>query len=220
VGWISLWDCGRDRHGFLYNCNKCGYYNYDVQCCLIPNTLKHESHQHYLYLARRSSLETCNACGRAQHVNFVCIACNKFTLCFRCATLPLIARYEYDTHFLQLSYTREDNFGEYYCLICEKERDNPDHWFYYCENCKFTAHPQCVIGENPGIKYGRTFTHEDHEHPLTFVQKTDLSPPCDACGSSFVDAALECTLCKFNVHLKPFFGDYSCLQKLSEKQVK
>jgi hypothetical protein len=192
--------CGRHRQGFLYTCNKCIYCNYDVQCCLIPNSLKHNGHQHSLYLAMRPSLETCNACGKTNDLNFVCTTCNKFTLCFRCATLPLVARYKYDTHLLQLSYTRENDFEEYYCLICEEERDNPDHWFYYCEKCKFTAHTRCLIGES--INYGRTFTHKDHEHPLTIVQKTILCPPCDECGESFVDMAIECSQCKFNVHDK------------------
>jgi hypothetical protein len=104
---------------------------------------------------------------------------------------------------------REDDFGEYYCLIYEKERDNPDHWFYYCEKCKFTAHTWCVIGES--INYGRTFTRIGHEHPLTIVQKTILSPPCDECGKSFVDEAIECTQCKFIVHKWCF---YCYLEKL------
>jgi hypothetical protein len=214
--------CLRYHHGFTYRCDTCPNllgYNWDIQCCLIPKTLKHKAHQHSLSLATRRSSEACIACGKTNHMNFVCIKCNKFTLCFRCATLPLIARYEYDTHILQLSYTREDDFGEYYCLICEEERDYPDYWFYYCEKCKFTAHIWCVIGENPGINYGRTFTHEDHEHPLTIVQKTEHSPPCDECGESFVDMAVECTQCKFSVHLNSHTPwESNCLRKLSKKR--
>ena len=133
--------CRRLRHGFTYRCGECGWYNLDVQCCLIPETLKHEAHQHSLFLGM-TSFETCNACGE-HGAKFVCTDC-KFALCFRCATLPLIARYEHDTHLLTLSSACED-FEEYYCLICEEER-NPNYWFYYCIKCKFTAHPQCIIG--------------------------------------------------------------------------
>jgi hypothetical protein len=134
--------CKRLRHGFTYRCDKCVWYNLDVQCCLIPETLKHEAHQHSLFLAM-SSFGTCNACSEGGS-KFVCTDCN-FTLCFRCATLPLIARYEHDIHLLTLSSTREYDPEEYYCLICEEER-NLDYWFYYCVKCKFTAHSRCIIG--------------------------------------------------------------------------
>jgi hypothetical protein len=214
IGSIGRFFCGvcrRSRHGFYYECNKCRYYKYDIQCCLIPNTLTHKGHQHSLYLAKRSFSETCDACGGTNDLKFVCTTCSKFAICFRCATLPLVARYKYDAHLLQLSYTHEDDFGEYYCLICEKERDNRDHWFYYCEECKFTAHTRCVIGES--INYGRNFIDEDHEHPLTIVRKTILSPPCDYCSVPFVDEAdwsfvhmaIECTQCKFIIHGKCFY---------------
>jgi hypothetical protein len=192
--------CGRDHDGFVYGCDKCKWYKLDVKCCLIPEIIEHEGHQHSLYLLAIESSETCNGCGK-KGVNFRCPYCDEFTLCFRCPTLPLIARYEYDTHLLKLSYTREDESDEeYYCLICEEEREHPDHWFYFCVKCKFTAHSRCVLGENPCINYGRTFTDKDHEHPLTIVQKTKHSLPCDACGGSFHDVAVECTECKFNIH--------------------
>jgi hypothetical protein len=142
----------------------------------------------------------CNGCGE-KGVNFWCTHCDKFTFCFRCATLPLIARYEYHTHLLKLSYTREDDSDEeYYCIICKEERDHPDHWFFSYVKCKFIDHSRYVLGENPCIKYERTFTDKDQEHPLTIVQKTKHSPPCDACGQFFVDVTSKCTKCKFIVH--------------------
>jgi hypothetical protein len=143
--------CNRGRHGFTYICDECEWYNLDIQCCLIPETFKHEGHQHSLFLAVRS-FETCNACGEKSDSNviFVCTDC-KFTLCIRCATLPLVGKYQYDTHLLKLSYRREDDSEEYYCLICEEERDRPDYWFYYCDKCKFTAHPRCIIEENHAL---------------------------------------------------------------------
>jgi hypothetical protein len=192
--------CKRDHDGFVYGCDKCKWYKLDVKCCLIPEIIEHEGHQHSLYLLAIESSKTCNGCGK-KGVNFRCPHCDEFTLCFRCATLPLVARYEYDTHLLKLSYTREEESDEeYYCLICEEERKHPDHWFYSCVKCKFTAHSRCVLGENPCINYGRTVTDKDHKHPLTIVQKTKHSPPCDRCGGFFHDVALECTKCKFYIH--------------------
>jgi hypothetical protein len=210
--------CERYHHGFVYTCDECKWYNLDVQCCLIPEILEHKGHQHSLNLVIASFSETCNGCGK-KGVNFRCTHCDEFTLCFRCATFPLVARYEYHAHLLKLSYTREDDSDEeYYCLICEEERDHPDHWFYSCVKCKFTAHFQCVIGENPCINYGRTFIDKDHEHPLAIVQKTKHSPPCDACGNSFVDMALVCSQCKFNVHTRRgIWQEISCLPKQSTK---
>ncbi|XP_062176240.1 uncharacterized protein LOC133881334 [Alnus glutinosa] len=207
----SFWceTCKRDRHGFTYMCDEC-WYTLDVQCCLIPETLEHEGHQHSLFLAVRY-YETCNACGEKsidKNVIFVCTACN-FKLCIRCATLPLVGKYQYHTHLLNLSYTREDNTKEYYCMICEEERDHPDYWFYYCVKCKFTAHTRCIIGGNPCIKFGRTYVDKAHRHPLRFVEKSQHSPPCDLCGKFMNNVALECTQCKFNMH--PRFDMRGCM---------
>jgi hypothetical protein len=160
--------CGRGHDGFVYRCDECED-EFDVQCCLIPGILEHKGHEHSLYLVIRSSSEICNGCG-IEGVNFRCTHCDEFTLCFRCATLPLVARYKYHTHLLKLSYTREDDSDEeYYCLICEEERDHPNHWFYSCVKCKFTAHSRCILGENPCIRIndGRTFTSKDDKRLLT-----------------------------------------------------
>jgi hypothetical protein len=215
--WCSA--CTRSHHGFVYTCDVCKWYKLDIQCFLIPEILEHWGHQHSLDLVITSDSETCNGCGK-KRVDFRCTHCDKFTLCFRCATLPLVAEYEYHTHLLKLSSTREDDSDEeYYCLICEEERGHPDHWFYSCVNCKFTAHSQCIFGENPYINYGRTFIDEDHVHPLTIVKKTKHSPPCDACGVSFLDVALECSKCKFNVHCPDRYPLIeSCLRKQCGKK--
>jgi hypothetical protein len=211
--------CKRTHNGFVYRCDECKVCKFGVQCCLIPEIVEHEGHQHSLSMLGIESFEICNGCGE-KSVNFKCTHCNEFTLCFRCVTLPLVARYEYHTHLLKLSYTREDDTDEeYYCLICEEERDNPDHWFYSCVKCKFSVHSRCVLGENPCINYGRTFTDEDHKHPLTIVQKTKDSPPCDACGKSFVDVALECTKCKFNVHTPDVPCEANCYQEMCTKKM-
>ena len=130
----------------------------------------------------------------------------------RRATLSVIVKYLYDTHLLKLSYTCEDDSKEYYCLIYEEEIDQLHHWFYYCAKRKFTAHPWCIIRENSCIKFGRTCIEKNHQHPLTIVEKTKYSSPCNGCGKSFINVALECTLCKFTVHLW-----YNCLKEASNR---
>ncbi|XP_059446467.1 uncharacterized protein LOC132178015 [Corylus avellana] len=176
--------CDNVRHGFTYTCDMCRCELYlDVHCCSIPETLKHEGHQHSLFLAINSNqrCHVCNCSSSEKPGIFICIECD-FALGFECATLPLVARQEhYDDHLLKLTYIAEKHCGEYYCLICEKER-YPNHWFYYCAICDFSAHSECVLGKYPYVKFGSTFmVKNDHQHPLTFVPKTESSRPCDAC---------------------------------------
>ncbi|KAG2706701.1 hypothetical protein I3760_05G115800 [Carya illinoinensis] len=200
--------CWRLQHGFCYRCDLCDSYEMDVQCSSLPETLKHEGHQHSLFIALNRDRIICNGCydEKRCHCLFVCIEC-EFGLCFTCATLPYRVRYEYDAHlFLTLTYTVEDNSGEYYCFICEETRDSRK-WFYYCKGCDFAAHPDCVIGKYSRIKFGRTFARQEYhqDHPLAIVQKNEYSSPCDSCGTTFEGLAVACTECKFNSHLTAIY---------------
>jgi very-short-patch-repair endonuclease len=205
--------CNRISNGFAYRCDICNF-DVDLQCCSISKILEHKGHQHSLFLAVNSN-RRCNVCNYTSNRKpsiFVCSNCD-FALGLECATLPLVARHKYDDHLLELTCSVETHCEEYYCLICEKERD-PKCWFYYCTECNFPAHPQCVFGKYPYIKfekYASRFEGE-HQHPLTFVPKTESSPPCDACGKTFNVLALECTQCKFNVHHSD-----SCVETITKK---
>ncbi|XP_059446510.1 uncharacterized protein LOC132178066 [Corylus avellana] len=145
---FESWACKRKRGGFNYKCdNRCGErIIFDAQCILIPEVFKHKGHQHRLFLGGFHQ-PNCNACGQLPYYiqAFECTTCG-FRLCIKCATLPLVTRHKYDTHLLYLTYAAEDNSKEYYCQICEEERDEK-LWFYYCKNCDFAAHPRCVLGE-------------------------------------------------------------------------
>lgn len=188
--------CGQYRHGFVYKCDTCTDDFMDILCFWIAEQYAHEGHQHSLYLAHGRSGKTCNACGRRQQdAALVCRPCD-FALCLECATRPRTIRYEYDRHPLVLSYSVEDDSGEYYCFICEKERDS-SHWFYYCAECDFSAHTVCILGKYPYIKFGSTYTNDAHRHPLTFVRKMGVSSaPCDMCHRPFRGVAVECTSCE------------------------
>jgi hypothetical protein len=208
--------CSRHHRGFTYKCDHASCQgmstHLDVQCGSIPETLKHEGHQHILFLALDSHRK-CKACSKDKEKSiFVCTSCD-FALGIRCANLPLVARHKYDTHLLKLTY-RNVVKDEYYCLICEEER-NPNHWFYYCEECDFSAHIECIIGNYPSIMIGNTYTSEYHQHPLTFVKKAKKYK-CKGCWKLLDDVALECSQCKFNVHPpRPYFSD--CLWELCER---
>jgi hypothetical protein len=106
--------------------------------------LTHVGHEHPLILSSTTNAEECSACNSKRKI-FRCTKC-EFTLDFGCATLPHTVGYKQHEHPFTLRYTAEDDSGEYYCDICEEERD-PKLWFYYCEECSYPAHPKCIFGE-------------------------------------------------------------------------
>jgi hypothetical protein len=53
--------CSKYRHGFAYRCDMCNF-DLDLQCCSISETLKHEGHQHSLFLAVKSN-KRCHVCN-------------------------------------------------------------------------------------------------------------------------------------------------------------
>ena len=141
--------CSERCNGFYYECERC-HLKLDVQCSLTSNTLAHACHEHPLYLSITNNTQKCSIWGSEQYRVFRCTIC-EFVLDFKCATLPQTAWYYQHEHPFTLFYTPEDDSGEYYCDICEEERD-PKQWFYYCEDCSYPAHFKCIIEEDPNIK--------------------------------------------------------------------
>ncbi|XWS59199.1 hypothetical protein CRYUN_Cryun08bG0101200 [Craigia yunnanensis] len=206
--------CLRFHHGLSYRCNKCDF-DIDIQCSLLSDTFKQESHEHQLFLDHKYE-GNCSACPT--HIAFRrgafrCKYC-EFVLDFKCITLPHKAWYKYDRHFLNLTYTDNSDPNQHYCDICEEER-NPKHWFYYCKDCDNSVHPECVLGELQHIKLGRTYRVSVHPHPLVFVKKIWNLPLCKVCGSLCKVQFLECRSgCDFTIHwrCKDSFNDESEMQ--------
>uniref|UniRef100_A0A7N2M1F9 DC1 domain-containing protein n=1 Tax=Quercus lobata TaxID=97700 RepID=A0A7N2M1F9_QUELO len=117
---------------------------------LISDTLTHACHEHRLYLSNTNTKQECSSCGEYRYRVFRCATC-EFVLDFRCAALPQTAWYNQHEHPFTLYCKPEDDSGEYYCDICEEERD-PKQWFYYCADCNFPAHLECILGEEPNVK--------------------------------------------------------------------
>ncbi|CAL2272657.1 unnamed protein product [Prunus armeniaca] len=143
--------CNTFSQGFVYNCKQCSF-NLDLQCNFLPDSLKHEAHDHCLILNRGSM--HCVGCGC---INDKC-----------------------DNHPLKLtdaSVIDEDD-DEYYCEICGGERDS-EYWFYRCEDRDFDFHPDCVLGRYPQIKLGSTYKHDAHPHPVTLIDKIKSVIPND-----------------------------------------
>ncbi|KAB1202271.1 hypothetical protein CJ030_MR8G010105 [Morella rubra] len=188
--------CRRYCNGFSYCCEDCNF-DLDVKCGSISNVFTHDGHVHRLILFT-SGLYFCSGCNSATRYGFSCDNC-EFKLDFRCATLQHSASYEPHKHPFMLRYNAEDDSGEYYCDICEEEHD-PKLWFYYCADCSYPAHPNCILGKFPYIKFGKTYTVDIHEHLLTMVQKTWDHPLCKICEDPCEDLTLECAKCNFSVH--------------------
>lgn len=133
--------CTRSYYGFSYHCHKC-IFDLDVYCSLTSDRLTHAGHEHPLILSSATSRGKCSVCDSEGYV-FRCADC-AFALDFKCATLPASARYEQHEHIFILQYTHEDDSEEYYCDICVEEW-HPKHWYYYCANCNYPAHPNCIL---------------------------------------------------------------------------
>jgi hypothetical protein len=139
-------------NGFVYHCDECDF-NLDVQCSLMPDIFNHEGHEHRLILYSASDYEKCSSCD-SKGIIFRCAHC-EFTLDFKCATLPRTTKYgPYEQSFALCYKVEDDSEDEYYCDICEQPRD-PNHWFYYCADIDFPAHPKCILGKYPLIKFGK-----------------------------------------------------------------
>ncbi|XP_030958024.1 uncharacterized protein LOC115979999 [Quercus lobata] len=141
--------CEQWCNGFSYDCQGC-YFELDAQCSLISNILTHACHEHPLYLSITNYEQKCSICDSKEYQVFRCTTC-EFVLNFNCATLPQTAWYYQHEHPFTLCYAPEDDSGEYYCDICEEERDLKQ-WFYYCEDCSYPAHLECIVGEDPNYK--------------------------------------------------------------------
>ncbi|XP_030934530.1 uncharacterized protein LOC115959981 [Quercus lobata] len=196
--------CDQSCNGFTYHCEKCKF-DLDVQCSLILEIFSHKGHEHLLRLSTTRYSQNCNSCDFKSsphcYQNYQvlrCITC-EFALDFKCAILPLNTRYKQHEHPFFLSYAVEDDSGDYYCDICEKERDLK-HWFYYCADCSYRAHPECILGRYPNIKFGGAYTFDSHPHPLTIIEKTNDHPECRKCGEPCEEFFYQCAMCNFSIH--------------------
>lgn len=210
-------------HGFAYHCEGC-HYTLDIRCALIKTKkLEHPIHLHPLSLAQNEKPKECRGCHQSSTNVFECNKGCNFSLDYRCATLPQKVRCRFDGDLMDVSLNVENEKGEYYCVLCTKggdlwdpscnvvdetgeyycdvceEERNRNACFYRCKTCHLAAHPECILGEYPWLKYG---SYESHKHLLALVTegKTNYSD-CEHCGRPCTgNLAYECRCCKFNVH--------------------
>ncbi|KAI8006993.1 hypothetical protein LOK49_LG07G01360 [Camellia lanceoleosa] len=95
-----------------------------------------------------------------QSLILCCVQCN-LNLHVECIpALQNTAKVETHRHLLTLTDPLpEDDTDEYYCSVCEKER-NPKHSVYYCAKCDFVTHIECGF---PDLKVVSPLEEESYE---------------------------------------------------------
>ncbi|XP_057476697.1 uncharacterized protein LOC130764454 [Actinidia eriantha] len=163
-----------DDFTFAYTCEPCEF-NLHPMCASMPSTLHNEIHQHPLIFSRKKPHSVkCKACCEycSTGTVFECEECS-LVLDFKCATLPYKIRHKchVDPLFFAFVPVKDDDSDEFYCDACEQLRD-PKHWVYYCADCEYSAHMNCVVSEllggypSPGL-----LNYDHHEHLLGLVTK-------------------------------------------------
>ncbi|XP_017984411.1 PREDICTED: uncharacterized protein LOC108663673 [Theobroma cacao] len=140
------------RDGTLnYCCLKCSFFLH-FHCAKLLPTLKQKCHDHPLTYFKKTSygrqdLFRCNVCEKLCDNNFFrCVQCN-FSVHLPCVPIPSSIEHRYHRHpLIHMDWVEEDDSGEYYCDVCETERNPMDH-VYCCEECTFITHAECVLNE-------------------------------------------------------------------------
>ncbi|XWS64985.1 hypothetical protein CRYUN_Cryun05aG0051800 [Craigia yunnanensis] len=210
--------------GYHYSCAKCDFHLHAL-CAKLKPTLRHECHhEHYLTyfatgaitISREVSFQCqkCNSWGdKKKSAFYCCVQCN-CNFHFECL-IPSTIRHKYHRHPLTVMTSfREDGSGEYYCDICEKQR-NPNHHVYCCTKCQYIAHIECALGKavdaelyegstssskheetqqkDSGFPTHLQIEHFSHEHPLIFMEVIEKyeKPLCETCEMEVCDQALK-----------------------------
>ncbi|XP_024020315.1 uncharacterized protein LOC21412250 [Morus notabilis] len=163
----------RDRQTLFFKCHSCSF-QLCVKCGTTVkgiNSIRYQDHEHLLCFLEENpytELGPCNGydaycrhpvlsnsieLSHTQCSIFHCLDCD-FKVHLLCGPLPSIIKFKYHVDPLILVDSfEEDDSGEYYCDVCESERD-PRIRIYYCQECKFFAHVHCLISEIVNVLKG------------------------------------------------------------------
>ncbi|KAG4213247.1 hypothetical protein ERO13_A01G043400v2 [Gossypium hirsutum] len=226
--------CLKISSGTNYTCCRCPF-ELDLVCAFASsddhvarkkrqrsNSERKQTMQHYCHIHPLVLYEYSN---EGEH-DYNCRWCDKpLTGIFY--GFPPLAKHRYHRHPLLLNQPiREDEIGEYYCDICEKERD-PTHEVYNCQKCTYIAHIECVLNQE------ETSTKQDssssppismdakaselkemeqtetilvrpvfHKHPLKFCEVTENlgERVCGACRLELSGPGYICQGCLYILH--------------------
>ncbi|KAA3472932.1 Cysteine/Histidine-rich C1 domain family protein [Gossypium australe] len=144
--------CGEYVEHLVFSCLQCGIFMHYSCAKYQFREIKHNCHadHHLLHLGKGffgDESPLCTACGLAcKDTLFNCLKC-EFYIHLECIPLPSIVKHKRHLHPLVLTtLVTEDDSEEYYCDTCETQR-NPEHDIYYCKECNYTSHIDCVLSE-------------------------------------------------------------------------
>ncbi|GMI65179.1 hypothetical protein like AT2G21840 [Hibiscus trionum] len=146
---VPCYACSDTVDGFSFYCNRCDVNLHDSCARYRTRSINYSCHPHDLLQLGKSIIHniSCDACGEG--CNDSCFSCKKcdFNIHPQCIPLPSSFTHKYHLHPLALvnSFV-EDDSGDYCCDMCETER-NPELQVYYCEECNYIAHIDCVLSE-------------------------------------------------------------------------
>ncbi|GMP36380.1 hypothetical protein CsSME_00008524 [Camellia sinensis var. sinensis] len=139
--------CKQILTGYFYGntSDSSGSVHLDLNCLFLPFNRIVKFHNHPLRLSLEEVDFKCDACGILidQKLSYTCNRCG-FRIDPNCAWLPETAVFERHRHLFKLSLSPRDDSDEYYCDVCETERD-PNYWIYYCAECDYPSHTRCLV---------------------------------------------------------------------------
>ncbi|KAL5549827.1 hypothetical protein UlMin_000003 [Ulmus minor] len=146
---IQCFACQSLCSGPAYACRACEYFLHK-SCADLPREIQqHHDHSfHPLFLPSDNYCHQPKASDDLHHLTnsvFLCLNCD-FKIHFICGPLPSTIKHECHIHPLILVGSIDANFEEYYCDVCEFQR-NPRTRVYYCKDCQYIAHPHYVTSE-------------------------------------------------------------------------
>ncbi|XWS64767.1 hypothetical protein CRYUN_Cryun05aG0031800 [Craigia yunnanensis] len=212
-----------------YHCRKCEFWLHFL-CAKRQPSLKHEFHEHslsYFQMKLSPVAYQCNMCDKkicdksVRSAFYRCVQCD-VNLHLRCVPIPPTTKHGYHRHALTfIDSFMEDDSGDYYCDICEKER-NQKHPVYFCKKCKYAAHIQCALNkvdskalmpksmdqeetEEDNAESDQSqleIEHFNHQHPLQFYEVIEKNENlhCKACYFEITNQTYGCESCKYYLH--------------------
>ncbi|KAK0600490.1 hypothetical protein LWI29_015463 [Acer saccharum] len=203
--------CKSSINGVRISCNMCKFHLH-VSCAnqnRWASPLKHKCHEHNMYYFivkvkrwRWIPFFKCNKCHEEcldDEPFYRCVECD-FNLHLKCIPIPSVVLVTWKHHhpltlidsikednpliqYLMDSNDKVDYSMDYYCDVCETP-GNPKHHTYYCKECIYIAHVECIISkdntplENPSnlnLKHGteQKMSDEADFHPAESDHSTE-----------------------------------------------
>ncbi|KAI4303307.1 hypothetical protein MLD38_038954 [Melastoma candidum] len=140
--------CRKPIVGLEYHCNICKF-DLDLTCLSISSSLRHKIHSHPLYYFEDTKLDiSCASCKKkCRESVYRCVPCN-YNVHSTCLQFPKTVKHKHHQHTLTLmdSVIKEDSVL-CFCESCKK-RISQKQRIYYCAECKYGVHLECVAAED------------------------------------------------------------------------